>query len=360
MMLGGLIEHQKSLRRLTEAAQSVDRGGSFPSRETLGAPMSIAFTTQDLKARDRIPYWVDVATKAYFGHGFSAPTETFAGSLQAGRLNNILLSRCECGPCDVTRTRREIAGDDIDDMILAVRLSGRSVFSQNGRDEVIDPGTLFVQDTGRPLRLNFPMHTTSICVSIPRDVWQARIGSAVITGNVSTKRPVAGVAAEFIAMLAARTGTLEALVQARLAEQALDLIVLALNVGDGTPRLSSPRASALLRLKMLIDTRLSDPNLRPAEAAAAAGISVRYANDLLAEENFSLERYILHRRLERCRRALEDPLQSHRMIGEIAFSWGFADHSHFTRRFRAEFGMAPGDWRRALQEAGAGGKSSGN
>jgi AraC-like DNA-binding protein len=204
------------------------------------------------------------------------------------------------------------------------------------------------------------MHTTSICASIPRHVWQARIGSAAITGNVSTKRPLAGIAAEFIGMLAARTDTLEALVQARLAEQALDLIALALNAGDGTPKLSSPRASALLRLKAVINARLSDPTLKLADIAAAAGISVRYANDLLAEENFSLERYILHRRLERCRSVLEDPLQAHRMISEIAFSWGFSDHSHFTRRFRAEFGMAPGDWRRARQETGCGGGSSGN
>jgi AraC-like DNA-binding protein len=318
--------------------------------------MSVAFTTRDLSPRDRIPYWVDVATKAYFGHGFSASTETFTGSLQAGHLNNILLSRCECGPCDVTRTRRQIAGDDIDDMIFAVRLSGRSTFSQNGRDEIINPGTLFVQDTGRPLRLNFPMHTTSICVSIPRDVWQARIGTAPLTGNVSIKRPVAGLAAEFLTLLAARSDTLDDPVKARLADQALDLIALAMTVGDGTPVLSSPRASALLRLKMVIDTRLSDPSLKPAEAAAAAGISVRYANDLLAEENLSLERYILRRRLERCRSALEDPLQAHRMIGEIAFSWGFSDHSHFTRRFRAEFGMTPGDCRRV--QHGAGGEAA--
>ena len=102
---------------------------------------------------------------------------------------------------------------------------------------------------------------------------------------------------------------------------------------------------------MVIDTRLSDPSLKPAEAAAAAGISVRYANDLLAEENFSVERYILRRRLERCRSALEDPLQAHRMIGEIAFSWGFSDHSHFTRRFRAAFGMTPGDCRQRTRDA---------
>ncbi|MGH7180116.1 MAG: hypothetical protein ACREJC_22250, partial [Tepidisphaeraceae bacterium] len=122
--------------------------------------MSVAFSTRDLSPRDRIPFWVDVATQAFFKHGFSAPAKTFVGNLYADKLDSIALARCECGPCDVTRARREIASDDIDDMILGIRLSGRSTFSQNGRDEIIDPGMLFVQDTGRPLRLNFLTYST--------------------------------------------------------------------------------------------------------------------------------------------------------------------------------------------------------
>jgi AraC-like DNA-binding protein len=38
------------------------------------------------------------------------------------------------------------------------------------------------------------------------------------------------------------------------------------------------------------------------------------------------------------------------MIGEIAFSWGFSDLSHFVRRFRAAYGMTPGDYRRRACE----------
>lgn len=312
--------------------------------------MSVAFSTRDLSPRDRIPYWVDVATQAFFKHGFSAPVETFVGNLYAEKLDSIALARCDCGPCEVTRTRQDVARDDIDDLILCVRLSGRSTYSQGDRSIIVEPGTLLLQDTGRPMKVEFLMQTTSIFISIPRATLQARMGAAAMASSVSTKLPVAGLAAEFLTLLAARTNTLDVPVKARLAEQALDLIALALTAGDGTPTLSSPRASALLRLKMVIDTRLSDPKLKPAEAAAAAGISVRYANDLLAEENSSIERYILHRRLERCRSALADPLQAHRMIGEIAFSWGFSDHSHFTRRFRRAFGMTPGDCRRLLQE----------
>jgi AraC-like DNA-binding protein len=71
---------------------------------------------------------------------------------------------------------------------------------------------------------------------------------------------------------------------------------------------------------------------------------------LLAEENWSLERYLNERRLERCRSALEDAAQSHRSIGEIAFKWGFSDLSHFGRRFKARYGLSPSDYRRQAQE----------
>ena len=51
--------------------------------------MSVAFSTRDLNPRDRIPYWVDVATQAFFKHGFSAPAETFIGNLHAEKLDNL-------------------------------------------------------------------------------------------------------------------------------------------------------------------------------------------------------------------------------------------------------------------------------
>ena len=38
------------------------------------------------------------------------------------------------------------------------------------------------------------------------------------------------------------------------------------------------------------------------------------------------------------------------MIGDIAYSWGFSDLSHFGRRFKAEFGCSPGDYRRQHRE----------
>lgn len=314
--------------------------------------MAVAFSTQGLDQGDRIPFWVEVATNAFFKHGFSAPAPAFTANLYAGKLENIDLARCDCDPCEVTRSSRDVAHDGVDPLFLCVPLSGRSVVSQGDREVVVDPGSLVLIDASRPMKHNFLTQTASIFVTIPRNALQARIGySAARMTNISSTAPVAELASGFLSMLVARMDSLEATVRSRVVEQALDLIALAFSDGsENAPVLSSPRATALLRLKVAIDARLSDPGLKPTEAAGAAGISVRYANDLLAEDGSSVERYILHRRLERCRSALADPLQAHRMIGEIAFSWGFSDQSHFTRRFREEFGMTPGDCRRRTQE----------
>jgi len=78
------------------------------------------------------------------------------------------------------------------------------------------------------------------------------------------------------------------------------------------------------RLETLqLESQLSDPAFDPRAAAEAAGISVRYANSLLSQQSTSLERLIVSRRFEHCRRALEDPGQSQRTITDIAVGWGF-------------------------------------
>ena len=40
-----------------------------------------------------------------------------------------------------------------------------------------------------------------------------------------------------------------------------------------------------------------------------------------------------------------DPALRHRTIGDLAFSWGFVDASHFSRAFKARFGVGPTDYR---------------
>nr|WP_246098027.1 helix-turn-helix transcriptional regulator [Streptomyces botrytidirepellens] len=55
--------------------------------------------------------------------------------------------------------------------------------------------------------------------------------------------------------------------------------------------------------------------------------------------------WIRHRRLERCRLALANPRLNARPIQAIATRWGFTDPAHFSRLFRAAYGIPPRDHR---------------
>jgi AraC-like DNA-binding protein len=152
-------------------------------------------------------------------------------------------------------------------------------------------------------------------------------------------------------MIPERVEVLQPVAKTQIAEHVLDLAALALaaEIAKDKPALSSGRAIALLQLRVAIENRISDPTLDPSSAAAAAGISVRYANVLLSGQGTSLQQFIVSRRLDHCRRALEDPMQAQRTITDIAFAWGFSDQSHFNRRFKAEYGCAPRDYRQRFR-----------
>jgi transcriptional regulator GlxA family with amidase domain len=105
----------------------------------------------------------------------------------------------------------------------------------------------------------------------------------------------------------------------------------------------------LRQVVLLMEKNLSPP-LEIAVIARLVGSSPRQLERaFLAETGLSPSDYYRTLRLKYGRWLLTT---SDTSINEIAFECGFADASHFIRHFQAQFGMAPGRLRRAL-EAGA-------
>jgi transcriptional regulator GlxA family with amidase domain len=74
-------------------------------------------------------------------------------------------------------------------------------------------------------------------------------------------------------------------------------------------------------------------------------MSTRHLARLFARHGTTIERAIWTERLAAARRDLLDPRLAERSITDIAFSWGFSDASHFSRRFAKAYGQAPSEAR---------------
>ncbi|MEU1622891.1 helix-turn-helix domain-containing protein [Streptomyces sp. NPDC005722] len=97
----------------------------------------------------------------------------------------------------------------------------------------------------------------------------------------------------------------------------------------------------MLRIRGFIEQHLADPGLTPATVAAAHNISTRQLHRLFQAQNMAVAGWIRRRRLENCRRDLADPRYGQHTVQVVAARWGFTDKAHFSRLFRATYGMPP-------------------
>ncbi len=315
--------------------------------------MKLLFSTNSVHPRDRLAFWHEEATKAFVAHEFSTPIRrNFRAEISVGSLGNAGLALFKSNEARVVRSQSCLRFAYDDDIHLCRQISGSMMMHQDGRDAATHPGDVYILDPRRPYEFSLASNTRTLVFKVARSEMQSRLGGIAnyTAMPISLRRPVGALASEFLASLAKHADAIDPLTGAKLVQQALDLAALAFETAKGgVAQLSSVRTTTLLRLKSIIESKLHDHILRPTDAAQAAGISVRYANALLADENTSLERYIMLRRLKRCHEALTNPAHSSRSVSEIAYSYGFSDPSHFARRFKQQFGCTPSEIRRKPQ-----------
>jgi AraC-like DNA-binding protein len=95
-----------------------------------------------------------------------------------------------------------------------------------------------------------------------------------------------------------------------------------------------------------IEQHLTDPALSIGQIADLHRISKRYLHWLFREEAMTVNEFIISRRLQGCRKELINPDAAHRHVSQIAYAWGFANLSHFSKRYRAQFQESPTETRR--------------
>lgn len=304
------------------------------------------WSSRDYRPKERFEAWQEALNQSHLNWSLSGrETREFAADIEVGSLQDLQLVSCACQPCSGFRGGREIASSAEAYYGLLLIYQGHEEVEVGSQSALLGPGNILLWDSTMPIRfkLHSPVH--KITVLVP----QSRMRDALpqtrrLVGKaIDWRRGLGAVAASHIAALGSQACHIDQRQTRPAAETALEMIATSLGSQQAEAG-EAARVELLARIKRYIANNLDDPELGPPTLAKKFGISLRYLHLLFGREGITVSRWILGRRLARCRRELV-VAGPHKNITEVALRWGFNDPAHFSRAFKNRYGLSPRDYR---------------
>ncbi|MFG3552157.1 helix-turn-helix domain-containing protein [Streptomyces sp. NPDC047725] len=313
------------------------------------------FRTEDLPVAERFGSWHDMMASTLTPSTFRSEHEAdFRAGARVLDMGAVQVSALAYPSLETRRTTKLIRQSDPECYQLMLNLRGGHRIVQADRDTTTGPGGVMLYDTSRPWRgwASADQDTVKgVMVQFPRALLPlpANKVDRLTAVQLHGREGMGAVLSGYLTQLAAGAATYTAADGARLATCTLDLLTAFLahhlDATASMPPQTRHRA-LLLKIHAFIQQHLGDPDLSPGAIAAAHHISVRSLHRLFQDQGTTVAGWIRARRLERCRRDLAGPLLSNQPVHALAARWGFADPAHFSRAFRAVYGLGPQDYRR--------------
>ncbi|TVL90276.1 helix-turn-helix domain-containing protein [Streptomyces sp. SAJ15] len=310
------------------------------------------FRTQAETEEDRFAQWLDFTSQSVKRVG--RPADRAAGFHASVRVldlgNGVGVASASIPSMQEERTPKAIRQSDPEAYLFDFVVSGRCGYSHAGRESVLRPGNLLMCDSSRPFRYSSSQTTSGIALHVSHGLLPLPPSAieSLLAVPISTHR---GLAALFVRWLADIIGRAEEFTPAdmsTLTTTIVDLLgaVLAAQTASGHALTPESHQRALqLQIREFIRHHLGDPSLSPKTVAAAHNISLRQLHKVFDEGDSTVAAWIRRCRLERCRHELANPRCSSHLVHVIGGRWGFADPAHFSRAFRAAYGMSPTEYR---------------
>jgi acetamidase/formamidase/AraC-like DNA-binding protein len=307
------------------------------------------FTSESYAEHDRPEAWRDVLNTV--GLQPLSPPTFYSGHATASRRSakGVTLVKLAAG----SQGLAPLAIGSGDALPIALLPVEDGVVLRSGGHQIVPAGHLLMLPPHGDWTLLFQRDLRAIGLYVTTDAFHGRK-----TGGVGWIEPRAvapqGFAGVFARALDSAAQSLDALsdVEWDAVAQGLAALLFAF-----TGQLAAPVSEAggsatkaiMNRICQTIERKLDDGELTPARVAQSEGISERYLQKLFEGAGDNFTHYVRERRLQRAWSDLANPAEAHRTISEIAYRYGFGDSAHFSRTFRARFGLSPREFRQ--QEA---------
>jgi AraC-like DNA-binding protein len=314
--------------------------------------------TLDVPSGQRFEYWKDLLTHTFVPLEVSSPSgeADFSGRLRGCEFGSLRFIEVSAEPHTARRTPRLVKAAPAGCYKIGLQLRGSSVLIQDGREATLTPGDFTLYDTDRPYTLAFSDPHRMLVLVFPRDMLglpQSRLAGLTATRLPGEAGGLAGLIGPFLAQIADLLDDVDAgspRTGVRLAGNVLDLLgTVPTERLDTAPDPDVAHRALMLQITAYIEEHLGDAGLSPAQIAAAHHISLRQLHKLFHASGSTVAGWIRERRLEHCGHDLRDPRCSARPVAAIGARWGYPDPAHFSRLFKASYGIGPRDYRASHQ-----------
>jgi len=238
---------------------------------------------------------------------------------------------------------------------LALPIEGVFRLADREHDVDLRLGDILYGPTGSDSTLALPDHFVMLYIRIPQTMLYPRLLNLQVLqmGTLTRQAPVNRI---FSNLLYSIVDDLEDLTDEHIRpiEVALsEFVISSLAESSALSCFDVAGASNFHRISQAIETQLGDGDLTLHQIAEQQRVSARYIQKLFQQAGMSFSQYLRRRRLEHCHADLASVAHRNLSISDICFRWGFNDAAHFSRSFRADYGMTPRAFRQQRLGVGA-------
>ena len=311
-----------------------------------------SWVSESGRGADAYEAWVDklmTAQGADWCPG-KTPPGAFSASLRHKVIGEINVIESRCDPCTGYRTDRHAALVDEPTVVLLSYLEGGEHIEFGGECYTVAAGDTFVWDSSKATKFEVYQSLHKVALAMPARLLSYNVLSAL--DRVPRKFGASSGSRHLLGNLIGAVADEEfddVEVEADTILDAVNAFVMGALPMEVTPE-KGLQAQQRQEIKRYIERHLSDPSLSIERIALEHRVSKRYLHWLFRDEPMTLNELIIFKRLGRCRDDLRNPESEHLHISQIAYYWGFANTSHFSKRYRACFGESPTETRQTASE----------
>jgi len=226
---------------------------------------------------------------------------------------------------------------------LALPVEGKFLLEDGNGGVDLTMGDILYGPTGRDSTLRLSDRFVMLYLRIPQSMLYPRLLNLKVLQSGALSSRVAGNRV-FSSLLRSVVDDFDELTEAYfhpIEVALLEFVVANLVESAALGCFDIAEASNFQRITHSIEVQLGDGDLTLHKIADQQRVSVRYIQKLFQQAGMSFSQYVRRRRLEHCYSDLASLAHRNLSISDIWLRWGFNDAAHFSRSFRADYGVSP-------------------